>query len=531
MDKRVRECPNLTENDIEFLRRVEAALAITADVCRADITLCCKLDDDTALIARHMRPQSTSSLYRQNMTGSILTEDDQPILFRTFSSGNIGRGQKEVLSSGAPVIQDCYPIYSENKRMIGALVYETNMVAHERHRRRNRQFRQASQWLQSMCIRGELAETATLSRFGLHDGIYLVNRNRKVVYMNGIVANMFRSIGIVSDIREQPIDTLEAIDQEMVDEAFHTQLPAERRHESEDGRIWIRNVIPLRMAPVTWQDYWQNWTWYGALQRNDHPDGAVESVMVTIHNATEAVQKQRELNVKSAIIQEVHHRVKNNLQTVAAILRIQARRTENEEAKQLLTDAVNRILSMSVIHEFLSHDEHQPINVSDVCQRIANQVAQVAASPGQLIDVTVNGTNIRLPAGQATPIALVINELMLNAVEHGVKEREHATINILLEEDDGNARIIVEDDGEGLPDDFDPAHGESLGLQIVHTLVTDDLKGQLEMVSYEELEPLPKGENDKNEQGDADQEDRGPQQMRSGTRAIVTIPKRPLKAS
>ncbi len=536
MDNRIRECPNLTDIDIEFLRRVEAALPITADVCRADITLCCKLDDKSALIARHMRPKSTSSLYRQNMTGSTLTEDDQPILFRTFASGNIGRGQKEVLASGAPVIQDCYPIYSESRRMIGALVYETNMVAHERHRRRNRHFRQAAQWLQSMCISGELSEAATLSRFGLHDGIYLVNRNRKVVYMNGIVANLFRSIGIVSDIREQAIDTLEAFDQEMVDEAFHTQMPAERRHESDDGRIWIRKVVPLRMAPVTWQNYWQNWTWYGALQRNDHPDGAVESVMVMIHNATEAVQKQRELNVKSAIIKEVHHRVKNNLQTVAAILRIQARRTENDEAKQLLTDAVNRILSMSVIHEFLSHDEHQPINVSDVCQRIANQVADIAASPGQRIDVHVSGPNIRLPAGQATPIALVINELMLNAVEHGVKEREHAIINIRLEDEGGNAKIILEDDGDGLPDDFDPADGKSLGLQIVHTLVTDDLKGHLEMVSYEELESSFEDNSSANEESktgqlEASRQAPGSQQMRSGTRAIVTIPKQPLKAS
>ncbi len=152
MDQRIRECQNITEKDIEFLRRVEAGLAITADVSRADITLCCKLDNKNALIARHMRPQSTSSLYRKNMTGSTLTDEAQPILFRTFKSGNIGRGQKEVLSSGAPVIQDCYPIYSEDRRMIGALVYETNMVAHERHRRRNRHFRQAAQWLQSMCI-------------------------------------------------------------------------------------------------------------------------------------------------------------------------------------------------------------------------------------------------------------------------------------------------------------------------------------------------------------------------------------------
>src|SRR5690606_10931826 len=116
--------------------------------------------------------------------------------------------------------------------------------------------------------------------------------------------------------------------------------------------------------------------------------------------------KERELNVKSAMIQEVHHRVKNNLQTIAAILRIQARRSQNSEAKQHLTDAVNRILSMSVIHEFLSQDEHQPINIRDVCQRIVAQAQQVAVNPGQQIEIVVAGPNIRLPAGQATAAAL-----------------------------------------------------------------------------------------------------------------------------
>ena len=510
MDKRVHDCPDLTEQDIEFLRRVEAGLALTADLSRADILLCTVLAPDAILVARHMSPQSTSSLYGKDATGRVFTPDDQPLLFRTIQGGNSGRGQKEVLPSGAPIIQDCYPIHSEDKRLLGAMVYETNMVAYERHRRRNRLFRQAVRWLQEMCIQGELTQTSELGRFSLYDGVYLVDRNRKVVYMNGIVANMFRSIGIVSDISEQRISTLEPLDEELVEQAFHMQTPIERRHESSDGRIWIRTVIPLQMADVTWQNYWQNWSWYGALLRNDHPTDEIESVLVTIHNATDAVQTQRELNVKSAIIQEVHHRVKNNLQTVAAILRIQARRTESEEAKQALMDAVNRILSMSVIHEFLSQDDHRPINVRDVCQRVANQIVQVTANPGQQVDVKVSGPNVHLPAGQATPMALVINELMLNAMEHGVGDREKATIVIILEDKADAICIQVEDEGDGVPLDFDPTQSQSLGLQIVHTLVTDDLKGALTIESYLE---------------DSDNDDEPP---RSGTRANVSIPKRPL---
>ena len=224
--------------------------------------------------------------------------------------------------------------------------------------------------------------------------------------------------------------------------------------------------------------------------------------MVLLHNATEAVQKQRELNVKSAIIQEVHHRVKNNLQNIAAILRIQARRVQSDEARVHLTEAVNRVLSMAVIHEFLSTDEHRPINVKDVCQRVAAQVTQVSGSPDQEISVQVSGSNIRLPASQATPVAMVVNELLLNAVEHGLEGRANGRIQIQLDDLGDAVRIIVEDNGNGLPPDFNPtAQTSSLGLHIVHTLVTDDLKGQLNM---QQAEP-------------------------QGTQAVVTFPKKSVR--
>ena len=516
MDKRVYQCPGLNEADIEHLHQIEAGLAITADVSRADVLLCILLDDNQALVARHVIPHSTPSLYRAPATGRILHPEEQPLIFRALRSGNSASGQREVLSSGAPIIQDVYPIQTEDKRVIGAVAFETNMVAHERHRRRNRAFRQAVRWLQGMCLRGELADTTSLGRFGQYDGVYLVNRNRDIVYMSGTAANLFRSVGILSAIRTQRIDTLEPLDAELVERAFHSHKPDKVRRESNDGRIWVRKVIPLKPPPATWLN-WQNYLpWHSGDQHRE--ENGVEAVLVLLHNATEAVQKQRELNVKSAIIKEVHHRVKNNLQTIAAMLRIQARRCETNEARQALMDSVNRVLSMAVIHEFLSQDEHQPINIRDVCQRVATQVVQVATGPDQAIDVRVEGPSIRLPAGQATPTAMVVNELVLNALEHGVGRQKEGRIFIKLTDLGDAVRIVVEDDGPGVPSDFDPAKSDSLGLQIVHTLVTDDLKGSLEISAvHPELGEMDGGGED------------AASPVQRGTRAAVTIPKRTLK--
>lgn len=509
MDSQVSALPGLSPTDLELLHRVEAGLPITADVSRADVLLCVSHAKDKAIVAFHAIPSSISSLYRKDATGRVLSAEDQPLLFQALNSGSGGRRQREVLSHGAPVIQDVFPIHNQDSRVIGAILVETNMIAHERQRRRNRHFRQAVVWMQEMCARGELESAITLGSFTIYDGVYMVDHARAVVYMSGIAANLFRSIGVTPEVQGQQLASLEPCDVQLVERAFETHACQSARVESADGRIWVRSAIPLRMPTISWRNYWLALPW---TPFSPHPsESGVDAVLVLLHNATEAVQKERELNVKSAIIQEVHHRVKNNLQNIAAILRIQARRVQSDEARQHLTDAVNRVLSMSVIHEFLSQDEHRPINIRDVCQRIASQVTQVSAQPDQEIIIQVQGPSVRLPASQATPLAMVVNELLLNAVEHGLKDHPRGTIRISLE-DLGDAVVIeIADDGDGLPPGFDPTQpSHSLGLQIVNTLVTDDLKGSLQMQSLAE--------------------DRDGAPAITGARAVVTVPKRSGRA-
>lgn len=514
MDRRVQAIPGLSPADHELLQRVEAGLALTADVSRADVMLCTLHGANAALVAVHAIPNSISSLYRKDATGRLLPLEDHPLLAQALRAGSGGRRQREVLSNGAPIIQDVYPIHNDAGQVIGAMVVETNMIAHERQQRRNRHFRQAVVALQEMCTRGELASAADVGPFTIYDGVYLVDADRTILYMSGIAANLFRGIGVIPEVRNQRLAALEEDDIHLVDQVFAGGQCEELRQEYADGRIWVRIAVPLHLPTFRWRNAWHTlpWEWVVGGQSDSR---AINQVMVLIHNATEAVQKQRELNVKAAIIQEVHHRVKNNLQNIAAILRIQARRVQSDEARQHLNDAVNRVLSMSVIHEFLSQDEHRPINIKDVCKRIAAQVQQVSGNVDQTVTVQVTGPNIRLPASQATPVAMVINELLLNAVEHGLSDRAQGAINVVLDDLGDAVRIIVEDNGGGLPPGFDPAQQtSSLGLHIVHTLVTDDLKGSLLMHSI-----WPENAAD------------GSIAAPVGAQAVVTFPKRSLPAA
>lgn len=524
MDARISECPNLTERDQELLRRIEAGLPITADISRSDLLLCCQFPAHRILVVSHAAPISISSSYPQSATGRIDSPDEQPLVWQALTHGRGGRRQLEVVARGAPVIQVVYPIFDETQRVVAAFAIETNMIAHERQLRRNRSFRQATVWLQDMCMRGELAGAADLSRFGLYDGIYLADRSRTIIYMSGIASNLFRSAGLEVDLAGQRTSELETQDDEMVDWVLRTGNCLEHRHESVDGRVWVRKALPLRRSS-TWPPLryrLPQWAIFGARERT-----TVDAVLVLLHNATDAVQKQRELNVKSALIQEIHHRVKNNLQTIAAILRIQARRAKGEEARTHLGDAVNRILSVAVIHEFLSEDDAQPINIRDLCARIAQQVKQVAGDPEQKVEIGIRGPNIRLPAGQATPVALVVNELMLNAMEHGLSGHSRGHIDVELRDLGDTVQVVVQNSGSRLPPGFNAQQSGSLGLQIVHTLVTDDLKGSLQIESISRRMAQP--EHCDAENGVVPSETPLDRAELLGTQAVITFPKRSLK--
>ncbi len=202
---------------------------------------------------------------------------------------------------------------------------------------------------------------------------------------------------------------------------------------------------------------------------------------MTIHDETDARRQEEELQVKVAMIQEIHHRVKNNMQTIASLLRLQSRRAESEEVRRALQEGINRILSVAVIHEFLAHQDARVINIRDVSQRIINQIREGVLDQERGIRLDLRGPNIYLPTQPATVCALVINELLQNALEHGYERQEGGTVTVNLQDDGEQITISVDDDGVGLPEDFDLAQTSSLGLQIVQTLAEGDLKGSFEL--------------------------------------------------
>ncbi len=244
------------------------------------------------------------------------------------------------------------------------------------------------------------------------------------------------------------------------------------RASEDNSRYWVRKAIPLFRKPGVKENF------IGLFTRRLMPD-ELTGVLMILSDLTEERRQAQEIRVKNAMLQEVHHRVKNNLQTIAALLRIQSRRIEEPSASLALQDATNRILSVAVIHEYLSDQGSSTINIKDICQGIIAQLQQGVIGPEKQIVFQLSGPSIWLPPRQATASSLVINELLQNSLEHGFGSKEQGAISIVLTDEGDYIIITISDDGDGLPDAFDAKDLSSLGLQIANTLVTEDLQGSL----------------------------------------------------
>ncbi len=204
----------------------------------------------------------------------------------------------------------------------------------------------------------------------------------------------------------------------------------------------------------------------------------------TLANQTALAIENAQLVTNAAVVREMHHRIKNNLQTAAMLLRMQASEGAGLTAQDVLHVSVNRILSIAAVHEALAQEGFRLVNVKDVTERIARLVAQNMLRPDLRVQIHVEGEPIILPSRPATSLALVINELLQNALEHAFVGRGSGSVRISLGRGPKEYVVEVGDDGVGLP--AGTPYPSSLGLEIVATLVKDDLQGQLEFNSTPE---------------------------------------------
>ncbi len=315
---------------------IAKGMPITADLSRSDLLLVCPATSDRVEVMAQACPHSISPLYTEDLTGHFLRSADAPVIFEAWRHRRAVRAQRDV-PGGVAVLQDVRPIFDDTQRIIGLLSFETSIIQIERHRQRPKSFQRAVEWMKGMCARGELTATTRLSPFGESDGILLADSQRRITYVSGIASNLYRRLDYREDLRGKRLAYLHTREDEMAVTAALQRLPLEREDETT-GHIYIRKALPIWPPPTLRGQIERR------LRRGIRP-GEVGGVLILVHDATDERRKRQELATKATMVQEVHHRVKNNLQTIAAVLRMQMRRVKEQETVQALREAINRILT------------------------------------------------------------------------------------------------------------------------------------------------------------------------------------------
>jgi two-component system, sensor histidine kinase PdtaS len=460
----------LAESDVEWLHTLVSDWQLLADLSFADLVLWAPLQDGSGWVAlAQMRPTTGPTAFPDDVVGSIRSAADRPFLEEARRDWRICREGDPEWTSGVPVRHETIPVAHEGK-VIAVIERSTNLSAARTPSRMDIAYLRAADDLSQMVAAGMFPSTgnepALVRSPRVGDGLLRLSRSGRVTYASPNALSAYRRLGLTADLVGAELGPLTArLCMTSAPRDDSLILTASGRAHMETEVEGNGSVVQLRTIPLV-------------------VTGARSGALVLVRDVTELRHRERELMTKDATIKEIHHRVKNNLQTVAALLRLQARRLKAPEARAALEEAVRRVGSIAIVHETLSHTPEEIVDFDDIARRVAMMAGEVSA-PEARVTPELLGKFGLLPASLATPLALVLTELLQNALRHGLTRPTGAALGGTLEvkaaRNQHRLTVTVADNGVGLPADFDLDSSASLGLQIVRTLVVAELGGRLEI--------------------------------------------------
>jgi len=461
----VRTRTDLSTVDVEWLHRLVAEWQLVADLSFADLVLRVRTREGSWLTVAHMRPTTGPTAHPVDVVGVEASGADVARVERAWATGTIvregERGRSKVRTEAVPV--------RRGERVVAVLARETDPAAARIPSQLELTYLTTAGELLQMVAEGTfpfpgpVVDPEHAPRAG--DGLLRLDRTGHVVYASPNALSAFRRLGVGADLlgvhlgatvaalTADPGVLSEPRGSAAIGAVLRFREPRETEIEAQRATVLVR-ALPLLPG--------------------GHPRGA----LVLVRDVTELRLRDRQILGKDATIREIHHRVKNNLQTVAALLRLQARRLDAPEARAALEESVRRVASIAVVHETLSQSVDESVPFDGVADSVLALCAEVAA-PESSVQVRRTGTVGPLPAEVATPLAMVLTELVQNAVEHGFPDGRDGAVEVRVDRTPERLRVEVVDDGQGLPPGFDARTSTRLGLQIVRTLVEGELQGTL----------------------------------------------------
>jgi two-component system, sensor histidine kinase PdtaS len=458
---------DLGEDDLAWLHRLLADWQIIADLSFADLVLWLPDSEGKGFWAgAQMRPTTGPTALLDDVIGTFVPVGRRFMLDAAYTQGRLVREGDPEWRDDVPVRVETIPVRRGDK-VIAVVARNTNLLGVRTPSRLELSYLQTAADLTQMIAHGffpttgQRSDHADTPRVG--DGFVRIDATGRVTYASPNALSVYRRLGHSGDLTGHSFAELT---RQLVpprrrpdEETLSAVLGGRLNNDTEigtDGVALILRSVPLR------------------------PQGDHIGALILLRDVTDLRRRDRELVTKDATIREIHHRVKNNLQTVAALLRLQARRMDNPDAKSALEEAVRRVGSIAIVHETLSQAVEDHVDFDEIFDRLGRMVTDVSAV-GESVRVERSGTFGVLASEAATALAMVVTEVLQNAVEHAYGPGETGRITLVVRRLVGRLHLTIEDDGRGLPEGFVLDESMNLGLSIVRTLVESELDGLLEV--------------------------------------------------
>src|SRR5215467_2069366 len=392
--------------DLEWLHALVSDWELLADLSFADLSLWVPLEAEHSWIAlAQVRPTTAPTALPHDIVGTVRAEGEQPLLAIAVEENRICREGDPEWRRGVPVRHETIPV-CRNGRAIAVIERSTNLESARTPSRMDLAYLQAADDLAQMIPAGlfpcPASDQASLHSPRVNDGMLRLSRSGKVIYASPNALSAYRRLGLTADLAGRELGPLTArLCASTMPRDESLMLAASGRAHLEIEVEANGSVVQMRSIPLT-------------------VSSARAGALILLRDVTELRHRERELITKDATIREIHHRVKNNLQTVAALLRLQARRMRRvPEASSALQEAVRRVGSIALVHETLSQASGEAVEFDDVARRIATMAGELSAPEARVTPV-LTGDFGALSAQVATPLALVLTELLHNAIQHGL---------------------------------------------------------------------------------------------------------------
>ena len=458
------------------LRELVADWQLLSDLSFADLILWVPIRKDIKLwptghiAVAHIRPTTSSTVFSNDVIGDEVLWGARPNIDEALSSGDINRSAEPERFGEILIKEETIPVFFEGQ-VIAVISRHRNAENMRSPGKLELNYREIANHLYQMVAEGNFPYQAAGSLFEpvprVGDGLIRLDVNGAISFASPNAKSAFSRMGWNGELEGRNLGE--------VAEQVVTASP----NAHEEGVRTRLNGKTLRRVEIDNQGATIDLLVLPLIQGADR----IGSI-VLLQNVTELRRRDRELVTKDATIREIHHRVKNNLQTVSALLRLQSRRIDDPAAAAALDEAVRRIASIALVHETLSNSTENTVAFDEVLTSLVTHALELSPRMGQL-SIERKGHLGSLESRIATPLSLVVTELMHNALEHGLHE-SGTRLTIELQRYSNEGLITISDDGVGLPEGFDLSTSANLGLQIVRTLIENELKGELKLESTQQ---------------------------------------------